>query len=147
MAASDEPLPDMTPRNADVIEEFRLHQGRVGGVMEGWPLVLITHTGRHTGRRITTPLVYSDCGGHIVVVASDSGADVDPSWFLNIQADPRIHVERGVSEYDTVARIAQGAEREALYASHAAQHPDFLVLMERTDRVFPVVVVSPGGTP
>jgi F420H(2)-dependent quinone reductase len=35
--------------NQSVIEEFRANQGRVGGPLEKWPILLLTMTGAKTG--------------------------------------------------------------------------------------------------
>ena len=44
--------------NAKTIAEFRANQGRVGGVFEGAPLVLVHHRGRNSGREYVTPVMY-----------------------------------------------------------------------------------------
>jgi hypothetical protein len=44
--------------NAKTIAEFRANDGKVGGVFEGAPLVLVHHRGRKSGsglRRVRTP--------------------------------------------------------------------------------------------
>ena len=42
--------------NQSIIKEFRANQGKVGGAMEGMPIVLITMTGAKTGRTLIRPL-------------------------------------------------------------------------------------------
>ncbi|MFF7077932.1 nitroreductase/quinone reductase family protein [Streptomyces lavendulae] len=42
-------------RNAKVIAEFRADEGRVGGVFEGAPLVLVHHCGRKSGQQQVSP--------------------------------------------------------------------------------------------
>jgi deazaflavin-dependent oxidoreductase (nitroreductase family) len=133
----------MADFNTQVIEEFRANEGRVGGVFEGSPMILVTHTGRRSGRRITTPLVYTRDGDDVVVIASKGGADEHPLWFLNIQADPNVHVELGDDTWDAVARVLEeGAERDRLYAAQAALMPNFAEYQEKTERRIPVVVLS-----
>jgi deazaflavin-dependent oxidoreductase (nitroreductase family) len=133
----------MAEFNTQVIEEFRSNDGRVGGMFEGAPMILVTHTGRKSGRRITTPLVYTRDGDDVVVIASKGGADEHPVWFLNLQADPNVHVEIGNDSWDAVATILEsGPERDRLYAAQAALMPNFKEYEEKTDRVIPVVVLS-----
>jgi len=45
--------------NAPIIAEFRANAGKVGGRWEGRDLLLLTTTGRKSGRRHTTPTVYT----------------------------------------------------------------------------------------
>jgi hypothetical protein len=66
---------NMDPRavdklNQSVIEEFRSNQGRVGGPLEKWPILLLTMTGAKTGRTLVRPVCYSRDGDRIVVIAS-----------------------------------------------------------------------------
>jgi F420H(2)-dependent quinone reductase len=45
--------------NQSVIKEFRANQGRVGGALENWPILLLTMIGAKTGRTLVRPLCYS----------------------------------------------------------------------------------------
>jgi deazaflavin-dependent oxidoreductase (nitroreductase family) len=134
----------MADFNTQVIEEFRANDGRVGGMFEGMPMLLLTHTGRRSGRRLTTPLVHTRDGDDYVIIASKGGADEHPLWYLNLEADPNVRVEVGTDEFDAVARIPEGEERDRLYAAQAEQMPNFAEYQESTDRVIPVVVLSPA---
>jgi len=60
--------------NRQVIEEFRANAGTVGGNYEGRPLLLLTTTGRKTGRTHTTPVMYLADGKGYCVFASKGGA-------------------------------------------------------------------------
>lgn len=40
--------------NAQIIEEFRANQGRVGRMFQNMPLLLLHHTGAKSGRRGST---------------------------------------------------------------------------------------------
>ncbi len=44
--------------NAKTIAEFRANEGKVGGVFEGAPMVLVHHRGRKTGQERVTPAMY-----------------------------------------------------------------------------------------
>jgi deazaflavin-dependent oxidoreductase (nitroreductase family) len=133
----------MADFNTQVIEEFRANDGRVGGMFEGAPMILLTHTGRKSGNRHTTPLVYTRDGDDYVVIASKGGADTHPVWYLNLQADPNVHVEIGNDAFDAVATIHDaGDERDRLFNAQAALMPNFKEYEEKTDRLIPVVVLS-----
>ena len=60
--------------NQSVIKEFRANQGKVGGPMEGMPILLLTMTGAKTGRTLVRPLCYSRDADRIVIIASYGGA-------------------------------------------------------------------------
>ena len=62
-------------------------------------MLLLDHVGAKSGRRRTTPLLYTADGDDVVVVASKGGYPKHPAWFHNLRANP-----------DTVAQI--GTERE-----------------------------------
>ena len=133
----------MSDFNTQVIEEFRANDGRVGGMFEGAPMILVTHTGRRSGKAYTTPLVYTRDGDDYVIIASKAGADTHPAWYLNIKDNPRVRVEVGDESFDAVARIIEsGDERDRLYDAQAELMPNFKEYAEGTDRVIPVVVLS-----
>ena len=61
--------------NAKTIAEFRANEGRVGGVFEGAPLVLVHHRGRTSGREYVTPTMYlpHDTDPDIIYVFATKG--------------------------------------------------------------------------
>ena len=48
----------MADWNSNIIEEFRANEGRVGGMFEGAPLLLLHSTGRRTGEERVNPMMY-----------------------------------------------------------------------------------------
>ena len=136
---------DFNAFNRGVIAEFRANAGKVGGPFEGAPMVLITQTGAKSGKEYTTPLVYSLDGDDVVIIASKGGAPDDPQWYRNIVANPSVTVEIGTETYTATAHVAEGAERDRLYAAQAALMPNFDEYAAKTTRVIPVVVVRRNG--
>ncbi|GAA3686397.1 nitroreductase/quinone reductase family protein [Nonomuraea antimicrobica] len=133
----------MTDFNQRVIEEFRANGGKVGGMFEGAPLVLLTTVGAKTGRRRTNPAVYLRDGERVLVFASNAGGDAHPAWYHNVVANPRVTVELGEETFTARAVPLEGAERDRLYARQAAIDPAFAAYQEKTDRVIPVVALHP----
>jgi deazaflavin-dependent oxidoreductase (nitroreductase family) len=127
--------------NEKIIEEFRANAGVVGGPFEGRPLLLLTTTGAKTGRRLTSPLVYSTDAGAMVVIASMGGAPNNPAWYHNLVAHPAVTVEVGADRYDATAVVAAGPERRRLYDQQAAEMPVFKEYEAKTSREIPVVVL------
>jgi deazaflavin-dependent oxidoreductase (nitroreductase family) len=81
--------------NAQIIEEFRANEGRVGGPFEGLPLLLLHHTGAKSGKRYINPLAYQADNGRYVIFASKGGAPTNPGWYYNLRANPDTTIEVG----------------------------------------------------
>jgi deazaflavin-dependent oxidoreductase (nitroreductase family) len=131
----------MADYNAAIIEEFRANEGRVGGHWDGRDLLLLTTTGRKSGRPHTTPMVYTRDGDRLLVYASKGGAPKHPDWYLNLVADAHVTVEVGADRYDAIATPLEGEERDREYAAQAERVPTFAEYQQKTDRVIPVVAL------
>ncbi|GAA3434558.1 nitroreductase/quinone reductase family protein [Kutzneria kofuensis] len=128
--------------NRTVIEEFRANGGRVGGRLADVDLVLVTHTGARTGRKLTTPLGHVVDGDDLVVVAANRGSANHPSWYHNLVANPDVTVEVGAATYPAKAIVATGAERSRLWDKIAALKPFLLDFQEKAGaREIPIVVL------
>ena len=125
--------------NRRVIEEFRENAGRVGGNYEGRPLLLITTTGRKTGRTHTTPVMYLADGDGYCVFASKGGAPEHPAWYLNLVANPRVIAEVGTERFDARATVLGPDERDAIYRKQASLYSQFTEYERKTARTIPVV--------
>jgi deazaflavin-dependent oxidoreductase (nitroreductase family) len=138
-------MADPNDWNAGIIEEFRANGGAVGGQFEGAPLLLLTTTGRRSGERRTSPMMYLDDGsGRWLVFASKAGMPTHPAWFLNLEADPRVTVEIGDRTVEASAVVLEGDERDRWFAEQARRYPGFAEYQAKTDRVIPVVALVPA---
>lgn len=135
-------MADPNEFNRGVIAEFRANEGKVGGPFQGAPMILVTHKGAKSGKEYTTPLVYSKDGDAVVIIASKAGAPDDPQWYRNMVVNPDVTVEIGTETYAARARVAEGAERDRLYAAQAAMMPNFDEYAAKTSRVIPVIVLD-----
>ncbi|MGF1651776.1 MAG: nitroreductase family deazaflavin-dependent oxidoreductase [Actinomycetales bacterium] len=129
------------------IEQYVATGGAEGHLWQGVPTLLLTTTGRRSGTRRRTALIYGRTGdgpgaAH-VVVASKGGAPEHPAWFLNLQASPEAEIQVGPDVLTVRARVAEGDERESLWRRMAAIWPDYDQYQTRTDRQIPVVVLDP----
>src|SRR2546429_8732382 len=88
-------MPDSNDWNRPTIEAFRANGGKVGGIWEGRPLLLLTTTGAKSGRRRTHPLMYLRDDDRLLVFASTGGAPTNPDWYHNLLAHPEVTVEVG----------------------------------------------------
>jgi deazaflavin-dependent oxidoreductase (nitroreductase family) len=128
---------DMRKVNERVVEQFR-----AGGEVEGMHrdrLVLLTTTGRLSGRRHTTPMMFVREGDHILVIASNVGAKPDPQWYRNLLERPSVHVELDGEEYDANATVLEGGERDAAWQWISAAYPFFADHARTAGRVIPIV--------
>ena len=125
--------------NASIIDEFRSHDGKVGGPFEGSPVLLLHTTGARTRAERTNPMMYLNEDDRIFVFASKAGADTNPDWFHNLVAEPLVTVEMGKEKFSATARPVVGDEHDRIYAVQAERYPGFAEYQAKTTRVIPVV--------
>jgi deazaflavin-dependent oxidoreductase (nitroreductase family) len=134
--------------NQAIIEEFRANGGRVGGRLEGAPLLLLHSTGAKTGKRRVHPVMYQDLGdGRVAVFASKGGAPTNPDWYHNLLANPRARIELGSETVDVVARVARGEERDLIWTRQKRRYPAFAQYERQTRREIPVVILERVSVP
>jgi deazaflavin-dependent oxidoreductase (nitroreductase family) len=111
----------------------------------GVPTLLLTTTGRRTGVKRRTALIYGRDNADYVVVASQGGAPRHPAWYLNLEADPNVEIQVFDKVVAATAHPATGAERERLWALMREIWPAYDEYQKRTDRQIPVVVITPAA--
>jgi F420H(2)-dependent quinone reductase len=121
---------------------YRLTRGRVLGRVAGMPVLLLTTTGRRSGRPRTTPLTYFEDGGDLVVIASNGGEDRPPSWWANLRDEPIGTVTIGSHALPVTARDADAAEHARLWPTITGTNPGYARYAARTRRPIPVVFLS-----
>jgi deazaflavin-dependent oxidoreductase (nitroreductase family) len=129
--------------NAQIIEEFRANEGRVGGMFEGAPMLLLHHVGAKSGTPRVNPLMYQADDGRYVIFASKGGAPSNPDWFYNLKANPNTSIELGTEEIGVLAEEATGDERDRLFTRQKELAPQFAEYEQKTDRAIPVVILTP----
>jgi deazaflavin-dependent oxidoreductase (nitroreductase family) len=135
-------MADRNDWNRNTIEEFRANAGKVGGMWEGRPLLLLTTSGAKSGRKHTTPTMYLRDGDRLLVFASKGGAPTNPHWYHNLLAHPEVTVEVGPETYQAIATVLTGEERDRLYARQAELYPQFGDYQKRTSRKIPVIALE-----
>ncbi len=125
------------------VHVYRETGGEVGHIWrEGSTILLLTTTGRKSGERRTTPLIYAQDGDRYVIVASKGGAPEHPGWYENLAKDPNVELQVKDEVFPVRARTAEGEERERLWrkANEGWRHYD--EYQTKTDREIPVVVLE-----
>jgi F420H(2)-dependent quinone reductase len=122
---------------------YRSSGGRVGGRMAGMPVLLLTTTGRRSGKSRTTPLLFVRDGHAWVVVGSNGGSDYIPAWWLNLRSNPDGQVEVGRERIPVVAHKASAGERARLWPEFTSQYAGYAKYAARAPREIPVVILEP----
>jgi len=146
MAVADD-LDRATDSKWDWVAEHTSRYLASGGIegheWNGLRTLVLATTGRRTGEPRRTCLIYGTSGDDFVVVASKGGADRDPAWFKNLQAEPTVGVQAGTRRFTARARVASSEERERLWAQMARIFPLYDEYAQKTDRVIPIVLLTP----
>ncbi|MEX2646596.1 MAG: nitroreductase/quinone reductase family protein [Gaiellaceae bacterium] len=91
-------------------------QGPVGSAPGKWGALRLTTTGRRSGERRSVILGYYEDGPNLVSMAMNGWGAAEPTWWLNLQADPRAVVDLAAGiRRDVPGRPAVGEERERLW--------------------------------
>ncbi|MBV8788527.1 MAG: nitroreductase family deazaflavin-dependent oxidoreductase [Mycobacterium sp.] len=135
--------PDITLLGEDHVRAYRESGGEAGYIWNGAPTLLLTVTGRRTGRELTSPLIFARDGDDYLVVASMGGAPKHPMWYLNLQANPQARIQVRADEMAVTARTATADEKARLWQIVTEVWPNYDVYQSRTDRDIPVVVLTP----
>jgi deazaflavin-dependent oxidoreductase (nitroreductase family) len=105
------------------------------GPLLGRLVLLLTTTGRKTGKRHVTPLQYEEIDG-LIYVASARGQEAD--WFQNIRADPRVVVQVKSSRFEGVAEPVTDPARIADFLQiRLRRHPRMIAAMLRSEGLPP----------
>ncbi|WP_103347509.1 nitroreductase/quinone reductase family protein [Amycolatopsis sp. CA-128772] len=134
---------DVRETNRRVIEQFR-----AGGEVDGMHrerLALLTTTGRTSGEPRTVPMMVHRDGARLLVVASNVGAPRHPDWYLNLDADSRVHVEVDGREFDAEALPLLGADYVRTWGELEKEYPflaDHQAKARQAKRVIPIVELS-----
>ncbi|WP_197320378.1 nitroreductase family deazaflavin-dependent oxidoreductase [Saccharomonospora sp. NB11] len=106
------------------------------------PILILTTTGRKSGKERKSPLIFGEDDGRYVVVASKGGAPDHPDWYKNLVANPEVKVQVKADRFAARARTATGQERARLWSRMVEVWPDYEDYQRKTEREIPVVVLE-----
>ncbi len=121
---------------------YRLTGGRFVGRVGKAPILLLTTIGRRSGEPRTAPLLYLKDGDRLAIVASFGGQPKHPIWYLNLTANPEVHVQVGREQFKATARTAGVEERARLWPRLVEMYPGYAGYQEKTDREIPIVLLE-----
>lgn len=136
--------PDISLVGEEHVRRYRETGGEVGYLWNGAPTLLLTTVGRQSGAPRTSALIFARDGDDYLVVASMGGAPQHPGWYRNLVANPEAEIQVCADRIPVVARTASDDEKPRLWPIVTEVWPNYDVYQTRTDRVIPVVVLSPS---
>jgi deazaflavin-dependent oxidoreductase (nitroreductase family) len=135
--------PDVSLVGEEHVRRYRETGGAVGHEWNGVRTLVLSTTGRRSGVRRESAMIYGQDGDAYVVIASQAGLPTHPNWYHNLTSEPAVEIQVGAEHLRARARTASGAERDRLWRLMTRIWPNFDVYQSRTERVIPVVVLEP----
>ena len=123
------------------VNRYRATDGEEGHDWQGTHTLLLTTTGRKSGEKRTTPLIYDPVGDAYAIVASKGGADEPPAWYLNLSADPEVEVQVKADRFTANARTASPDEKAEIWPQMVGQWPAY-EYQAATEREIPIVLLE-----
>ncbi len=123
---------------------YKISNGKIGGRIAGLEVLLLTTTGRKTGKKRTTPLGYfKDQQGSYIIIGSNAGFDTHPAWFLNLKRQPHVTIQVKDAQVEVDAEVAEPKTRNQLWAQLIKLAPFYDNYTKKTSREIPVVILHP----
>lgn len=122
---------------------YRATGGRFVGRFGRAPVLLLTTTGRVTGKERVSPLLYLEDGERLVLVASNGGHPRHPAWFRNLEANPEVKVTTGKETRPVRARVCTSEEKVEYWPRLVALYGSYASYQRRTERDIPIVLLDP----
>jgi deazaflavin-dependent oxidoreductase (nitroreductase family) len=146
MASTANSVKDLIARAGNVVHRavVTASKGRIGGTGFGMPVVVLTTTGRKSGKQRTTMLttpVHDE--NRVVLVASYGGDDRHPAWFLNLRDNPDVELTLKGQSRAMKARVASAEEKAELWPEVTKAYKGYAQYQTRTDRDIPLVILEP----
>jgi deazaflavin-dependent oxidoreductase (nitroreductase family) len=102
---------------------YRATRGRITSTAGAAPVMLLTTTGRRSGRSRTTPVMYLRDGDRFVVTSENFGQQRPAAWPLNLIADPTATVQVGAQVVPCRARLLHDTEADRYWARFVEAWP------------------------
>jgi deazaflavin-dependent oxidoreductase (nitroreductase family) len=142
MTTQDAPTPRPSNFREEHLRRYLETNGEDGHIWRGVPTLLLTTTGRRSGKPHQVPLIYGQDGDRYLVVASRGGAPEHPEWYRNLRVHPEVEVQIRAERFRARARTATPEEKPALWKVMTGIWPDYDQYQARTTRDIPVVIIE-----
>jgi F420H(2)-dependent quinone reductase len=124
---------------------YRASGGVIGHRTPAGPMLLLTTTGRRSGQRRVTPLLYMADGPAFVVVGSNAGRAHAPAWLLNLSAAPTVEIQVGRHKMTARAHVLSADERMDMWPQLFAHYQGWSYYQRLTERELHVVSLEPSS--
>ena len=124
------------------VDRYQATGGEEGHDWQGTHALLLTTTGRKSGQKRTTPLIYDPVGDGYAIVASKGSADEPPAWYLNLTEDPTVEVQVKDDVFTARARTVSPEERAEIWPQMVVQWPAYDEYQASTEREIPIVLLE-----
>ena len=128
----------------DHVRRYVESDGDDGHRWRGVNTLLLTTRGRKTGKLRRTALIYGEDGGRYLIVASQGGARLHPSWYLNLVADPEVELQVGAEKFPARAHTATASSKPRLWKLMTSIWPAYDDYQAMCERDIPVVILEPS---
>ena len=118
---------------------WKLCGGKLDNAFGKLPFMMLTTTGRKTGQRRTTPVLYLQDETGLIVVASFGGNDMHPAWYLNLEQCPDAEVVVKGEHRRVSARKLSPDEKKVIWRRLVQLYPQFETYQQRTRREIPLM--------
>src|ERR1700752_4105589 len=126
---------------------YKISNGKIGGRLPGLEVLLLTTTGRKTGKKRTAPLGYFKDGQcSYVIIGSNAGFDSHPAWFYNLKSQPHVTIQIKDKQLDVNAEVAGPDKRSQLWGQLIKLAPFYDNYTKKTSREIPIVILHPVHT-
>ena len=126
----------------DQVETYEGSGGTDGTTLRGMAVVVLTIRGAKTGKLRKVPVMRVEHDGVYAAVASLGGAPMNPVWYHNLLANPKIELQDGTKHFELTARELSGEEKALWWSRAIEAYPDYAGYQARTDREIPVFVLE-----
>lgn len=122
---------------------YRLSGGKIGGAMRGFKVLLLTTTGRKSGKLHTVPLAYFEQPGGYLIVGSNNGLPTSPAWYHNLKSKPQATIQIGRKVSAVTAEEQTGEAHAQAWQRVITASPLYEAYEKKAGRQIPVVFLRP----
>ena len=124
---------------------YRLSRGRVGKRVGKLGILLLTTTGRKSGKKRSVPLTVISLGAKYILVASFGGSPSHPDWLINIRHNPVVQIRVGSVSKKATAVIIETTDitYQDMWQKVTAMYAGYDDYRRVTSRHIPIVIITP----
>tara|TARA_B100002003_G_C13993529_1_gene479943 strand:- start:435 stop:764 length:330 start_codon:yes stop_codon:yes gene_type:complete len=105
--------------------------------------LILTTTGKKTGKKRQTPLIYLADENSFIYVASFGGNTKHPNWYNNLNQNPNVAVIVNRKTYECKASTLQNKSRKLMWSKLTNMYPNYPTYEKMAGRQLPVVKLTP----